>query len=75
MATIGATYRFDYPAAFVTLPDYTAHSGHAVKVLCQLGEPDVEVGDEFEAMYHIRAEDGWEGSAFASELTEVINRP
>lgn len=65
---IGKTYKFDYPQAFVTLPDYTAHAGQEVTVIreCEDGiDYDREDG---ELMFMVRATDGWEGVAWDSEL-------
>jgi hypothetical protein len=66
---IGASYRLDYPTAFKTLPDYTAHAGQEVKVLHQLRADEAD--QENERMYEIEAGDGWKGHADASELVEV----
>lgn len=67
---IGSKVRFNYPVEFVTLPDYSQHRNQTVEVIRQLGETDgVDVGPEFERMYEIRAEDGWIGQAFESELS------
>lgn len=63
---VGATYRFDYPIGFKTLPDYTAHAGQLVKVLRQLTADEAD--QEAERMYEIEAPDGWKGHADASEL-------
>ena len=71
-----ASYRFNYPAAFVTLPDYTAHAGQIVEVI-RPAKPvhkfpdDSEYDWETEAMFVIRASDGWEGMAWRSELEKV----
>ena len=54
--------RFDYPKAFVTLPDYTAHTGQAVTVTGLSDEWDVV------PIYKIVASDGWAGCAFEDEL-------
>lgn len=61
--------RFNYPACFVTKPEYTAHAGQLVQVLrpCTADEADGPDQD-CEQMYLIRAKDGWEGHAFESEL-------
>lgn len=58
---------FNYPAAFVTLPEYTAHSGQTVTIVRPLiaGE---EYDDEGDPMYEVRADDGWTGHAWESEL-------
>lgn len=65
-----ARYRFDYPPEFTTLPEYTAHAGQIVTVLRALRHrgPDAEFEFEGDAMFRIRADDGWEGDAWRSEL-------
>ena len=73
---VGKRFRFDYPAVFVTLPDYTAHAGQTVLVTRRLrsrpkGSLPAEYDYEGDAMYRVRADDGWEGSAWASELEPV----
>lgn len=60
-------YVFDYPEAFVTLPEYSARRGQLVEVVRPL-KRHVEFPYEGEAMFRIRAEDGWEGDAWRSEL-------
>jgi hypothetical protein len=67
---IGSIKRFNYPAEFVTLPEYSAHRGQRVKVLREL-----EDGKEYdgplaglERMYEVRAADGWVGHAWETEL-------
>lgn len=45
-------------------PDYTAHRFHVVTV----ESLDHEASNEGEPMFRVRAEDGWTGSAWASEL-------
>ncbi len=63
---------FNYPKQFTTLPDYTAHAGQVVTIVRPLRSdgPDFEYDYEGELMYLIRADDGWEGHAFDSELDE-----
>ncbi|KXF89773.1 hypothetical protein [Phaeobacter inhibens] len=65
-----ATYIFDYPPEFVTLLDYTAHAGQPVTVVRPLRHrgDDAEFDFEGEAMFLVRAADGWEGQAWAGEL-------
>ena len=67
---IGGRYRFDYPAAFTTLPDYTAHAGQAVTVLRQL--TDAECDPECQPMFEIKADDGWTGCADGDELSPLV---
>lgn len=55
---------FTYTGKVLVKPDYTAHSGKEVIKLAVIASGD-------EAIYKIRAEDGWEGYAFESELKEV----
>lgn len=66
----GDRFRFDYPAAFTTLPDYTAHAGHVVEIVRPLREGE-EYDDEGDPMFRVRAADGWEGDAWLSELQPV----
>lgn len=66
---IGHQYRFDYPKEFTTLPKYTAHRGEIVTVLRPLRDGD-EYNYEGDAMFEVRAEDGWIGHAWESELVE-----
>ncbi|WP_234265228.1 hypothetical protein [Hydrogenophaga sp. NFH-34] len=61
--------KFNYPPEFVNLPDHTAHAGQIVQILraCTADEADgPEQGEE--QLYLVRADDGWQGLAFASEL-------
>jgi hypothetical protein len=70
-ADIGKTYKFNYPSAFTSLPDYTAHAGQDVVVVRELTEDEADPADPEEGitqMYRIRAADGWEGDAWAEEL-------
>lgn len=76
-AKLGSTCRFDYPQAFTTMPEYTAHRGHTV-IVCRPLVDGLEYdgpctdAPEFERMYKIRSlVDGWEGIAFASELSPL----
>jgi hypothetical protein len=57
---------FDYPAAFTTLPDYTAHAGQKVVIVRQLTLDEAD--QECQPMYLVRAADGWEGHAYLDEL-------
>lgn len=66
LPVIGKEYRFNYPPQFTTLPDYTARAGSVVTVVA-IQEPGHEQG---ETTYLVRAADGWEGTAFESELEE-----
>jgi hypothetical protein len=76
----GAQYRFDYPYEFTSLDDYSAHRGAIVQVLrpCSADEADIlwdtPNGDDEEIvdrMFKVRADDGWEGDAWESELQPV----
>lgn len=66
---IGEKRRFDYPAAFTSLPAYTDHSGQIVTIVRQL--TDEECNPECQPMYEIKADDGWVGHAFGDELEAV----
>ena len=76
-----ARFRFDYPREFKTLPDYTAHAGQMVEVLrpalpahrAKDGQ-EAEYVFEGEAMFRVRADDGWEGLAWLSELKRAITK-
>jgi len=68
---IGKTYIFNYPPEFVTLPEYTAQAGQHVVVLRQCTDEEADQGDDMERMFHVRTASGWEGVAWASELSEV----
>ena len=73
---IGSLYRFVYPNVFVTLPEYTAHAGRAVMVLRALDETEADPpspDDGIEPMFKVRAADGWEGSAYESELLPLTD--
>ncbi len=61
---------FNYPAKFVTIPEYTAHAGQTVNVIRPLiaGTEYDGPSEEMEAMFLIQASDGWEGHAFEGEL-------
>ena len=50
--------------------DYTAHRFHIVTVLCEADDYDFQG----ERMFKVQAEDGWEGSAWASELFPMNER-
>jgi hypothetical protein len=63
----GDQARFNYPECFTTLPDYTEHRDKKVEIVRKL-ENGVEYDYEGDPMVHIRADDGWEGDAFESEL-------
>lgn len=66
--------KFNYPTEFVTLPEYTKRAGSIVDIVrplsAQEAEPPCEE-DGIEQMYLIRADDGWEGHAFDSELERI----
>ena len=68
---IGASYKFDYPSEFISLPLYTAHAGQMVVVIRALTEDEAEPPDYengITQMYLVRAADGWEGHAWDEEL-------
>lgn len=69
---IGGRYKFNYPRAFVTLPEYTAKAGSVVTVVRQLTDEEADQGDGMERMFKVCTDCGWEGEAFASELEESI---
>jgi len=54
-------------------PDYTAHSGQTVEVIRE-GIEGEDYDNEGEKMYLVRADDGWLGWVWESEL-EDIERP
>lgn len=70
---VGESYVFNYPEAFVTLPDYSARRGQVVTVVRQC-TPE-EAYQEEERMWVVRAPDGWEGEAWESELVPVGTKP
>lgn len=70
-------YVFNYPVEFTSLDDYSAHRGQTVTVLrpCSVEEADIlwdnwrDQGEEIvDRMFKVRADDGWEGDAWESEL-------
>lgn len=74
MLANGAKFRFDYPAEFVTLPEYSARRGTVVEVVRPLTKEEAQEPDEengFTQMYRIRTEDGWEGDAWEEELVPL----
>jgi len=54
-------------------PEHTAHSGQVVTVVRQL--TNKECDPECQPMYRIKADDGWEGDANGSELTDTKTLP
>ena len=66
--TTGKKYRFTYPNYGTpdTHPDYTKHSGQRVTILGLV--PRHTYNDGNGNMYYVRADDGWKGQAFGSEL-------
>ena len=79
-------FRFDYPAEFVTLPEYTAHAGQVVTIIKEVHQGmGNEYGDvplkadgtyepepwDVERLFVIQAADGWQGEAWESELEEL----
>lgn len=65
---VGQVYVFAYPdfGEPVAYPEYLAHRYYFVTVLQQIQAAAVD--GEQEASYKVRADDGWEGEAFDSEL-------
>lgn len=63
---LGKTYRFAYPTAFVTLPEYTAHRDQPVTVIRQLRHDEAD--QECQPMFEVKAFDGWIGHADEDEL-------
>ena len=64
----GDVRTFNYPAAFVTLPEYTAHAGQHVTVVRELRDGDEYDREDGDRMYEVRAADGWVGHAWEAEL-------
>lgn len=60
------TYLFTYKAKCLHKEDYAKHSGKAVTVLKDSG-----IKHEGDPLMKVKADDGWEGFAFMSELTPV----
>lgn len=73
---IGGRYIFAYPEEFSTLPDYSAHRGVVVTVLRKCtdkeADPIFEDGFVLDRMYQVKADDGWEGQAWDSELETAV---
>lgn len=65
---IGKKYRFDYPEAFTTLPEYTVRRGAIVTVLRKLSKDEAE--GELE-MFAIQDQYGWQGEAWEDELKPI----
>lgn len=63
---IGERYRFAYPTAFTSLPEYSAHRGEVVTVLRELDSNEVDPDNA--PMFRVRTDDGWEGDAWPDEL-------
>lgn len=61
-------YKFNYPEAFTTLPDYSAHRGATVQIVRPLIDGEEYDREDGEAMFRIRCADGWQGDAWDSEL-------
>ena len=74
---IGASYRFDYPTWFVSLPDYTARRGQMVTVVRQFNDDEAEPPNEDcpDVLYKVRGKDGWDGEAWGSELSDPQDPP
>jgi hypothetical protein len=66
------TATFNYPKEFVTLPEYTRRSGQTVDVLSPVHPETADEDREAygECLMQVRFEDGFEGEAFESELSE-----
>ena len=71
--SIGSKYTFQYPPEFVTWPEYTEHAGQVVEVTRALKDPEEYEGPSAggEAMFEIKALDGWTGQAWESELKPI----
>lgn len=69
---VGKQYVFCYPDEFTSLPEYTAHAGQVVTVLCQLSEEECD--PECQPMWRIQASDGWIGAASDGELDAVTDQ-
>lgn len=72
-------YIFNYPKEFTSLQDYTAHAGQKVDIVRPMRSyenypDDGEYNFEGDPMFEIRAEDGWIGHAFESELIPCIDK-
>lgn len=66
---IGEKRRFAYPPEFVSLPEYTARAWQVVTVVRALTTDEADGPDQgCEQMYEVRADDGWTGHAWESEL-------
>ena len=65
---IGGRYVFRYPHEFTTLPEYESRRGSVVEIVRQHTQEEADQGNGMERMYLVRAADGWQGSAWASEL-------
>ena len=65
---VGKKLTLNYPPEFVTLPEYTAHAGQQVTVVRELGADEYDY--EGDLMVEVRADDGWVGTAYESELAE-----
>lgn len=67
----GDTLRFTYPEEYSRSIDsnlpYFAHSGQIVTIVRPLNDPD-EYENLGDPMYRCRADDGWEGDIWESEL-------
>lgn len=63
----GRKMRFVYPEEFEMYPEYREHSGQVVEVLYLVAGADPEV----EAAYEVRADNGWLGLVYESELEDL----
>lgn len=74
LSKIGKRFTFNYPVEFVTLPEYTFRAGQVVTVIRPLTIEEAEQqGPDMEGMWLIRADDGWEGHAWDSELGDCVD--
>lgn len=73
---VGYYYRFEYPDLFTTLSEYSNRRNHIVQVIRPCTEKEADIlwddpegnGTVVDRMFRIKAADGWEGSAWESEL-------
>ena len=70
---IGGKYKFIYPdyGSPDSYPTYTAHSGQIVTVLRQIRMGNKE-SERQEAMFRVKAKDGWKGAVNESELSSFF---
>lgn len=63
---------FTYPSEYKTLEPYRAHSGQVVTIVRELIDGVEYEREDGERMYLVRADDGWTGHVWESEL-EIIS--